>query len=120
FMRDNTMDKFPEAERQRMQRVHQYGDEQIQALFRHGQSFKDTYDDMNFTPPYLSTIAARTLIAYGDRDPLLPVHIALEQYAAIPHSYLWVVPNGGHVPVFSGISFMEAVLPFLRGDWEQE
>ncbi len=121
FMRDYTMDRFPDAERQRMRRVHIRGDEQIRELFRHGQSFKDNYDDMNFTPPYLSTITARTLIVYGDRDPLLPVHIALEQYAAIPHSYLWIVPNGSHLPVFNNpyVPFMTTVLPFLRGDWEE-
>jgi pimeloyl-ACP methyl ester carboxylesterase len=32
-------------------------------------SFKDSYDDMNFTRPFLSTITARTLIVHGDRDP---------------------------------------------------
>jgi pimeloyl-ACP methyl ester carboxylesterase len=40
----------------------------------------------------VSMIAARTLIVYGDRDPLYPVHIALEMYTAIPHSYLWIIP----------------------------
>jgi len=56
-------------------------------------ALKDSYDDMNFTPPYLSTITARTLIIYGDRDPLYPVKIALEMYTAIHRSYLWIVPN---------------------------
>ena len=83
---------------------------------------KDRFDDMNFTPPYLSSITARTLIIYGDRDFLYPVNIALEMYAAIPYSYLWIVPNGGHLPVFNNprVPFTRAVLPFLRGDWEQE
>jgi pimeloyl-ACP methyl ester carboxylesterase len=53
---------------------------------------------MNFTPPYLSTITARTLIVHGDRDPFFPVSIPVEVYRAIPDSYLWVVPNGGHKP----------------------
>ena len=30
--------------------------------------FKDSYDDMNFTPPLLSTITAKTLIVHGDWD----------------------------------------------------
>ena len=29
-------------------------------------------DDVNFTPPYLATITADTLIVFGDRDPLYP------------------------------------------------
>jgi pimeloyl-ACP methyl ester carboxylesterase len=54
--------------------------------------FKDSYDDMNFTPPYLSTITARTLIVYGDRDPLYPINILMEMHTAIPGSYLWMIP----------------------------
>ena len=41
-------------------------------------------------------------------------------YAAIPRSYLWVVPNGGHGPVFGALAerFVETSLAFLRGEWE--
>ena len=63
-----------------------HGDDQIRALWATGHGFKDSYDDMNFTPPLLSTITARTLIVHGDRDPLYPVPLALEIYSAIPHS----------------------------------
>lgn len=54
---------------------------------------------MNFTPPYLSAIQARTLIVQGDRDPLYPVELSIEMAKAIPHSALWIVPNSGHGPV---------------------
>ena len=57
-------------------------------------------DDMNFTGESLATIRARTLIVHGDRDPLYPVELAIEMYRAIPGSQLWVVPNGGHGPIF--------------------
>jgi pimeloyl-ACP methyl ester carboxylesterase len=72
---------------------------------------------MNFTPPLLSTITARTLIVHGDRDPFYPVSLPVEMYAAIPRSYLWVVPNGGHGPIFGEMteSFVKGVLAFLRG-----
>jgi len=30
---------------------------------------------MNFIPPYLSVIQARTLIVQGDRDPRYPVEL---------------------------------------------
>jgi len=86
----------------------------------HGQDFKDSYDDMNFTVPYLSSIRARTLIAYGDRDLFYPVHIAVEMYTAIPRSYLWIIPNGGHVPESLWEPFTKTIAPFLRGDWEQQ
>ena len=38
---------------------------------------------------------------------------------AIPHSYLWVVPNGGHGPVFgeAAAPLSKTALAFLRGEW---
>lgn len=69
-------------------KIHQRGDEQIRELQQQFHIFKDSYDDMNFTPLYLSTIAARTLIVHGDRDPFFPVEIALEMYRSIPGAYL--------------------------------
>jgi hypothetical protein len=43
----------------------------------------------------------------------------MEMYAAIPRSYLWVIPNGGHGPIFGemAVSFIETALAFLRGGW---
>ena len=101
---------------------HVYGDDQIQALLDQFYEFKDVYDDMNFTPPYLSTITAQTLITFGDRDDFFPVSIAVEMYAAIPHAYLWIVPNGDHVPIFDqhAAAFTQTALEFLRGEWKTE
>ncbi len=95
---------------------HKHGDEQIRALWRIGQGFKDSYEDMNFTPPLLSTITARTMIVAGDRDPLYPVELSVELYRAIPRASLWVVPNGGHGPVFGEQreAFATAARAFLR------
>ena len=82
-----------------MRRRHPGGDAQIKALLASTASFADSYDDMNFTPPYLSTIQARTLIVQGDRDPLYPLEISVEMAKAIPQSSLWIIPNGGHGPI---------------------
>src|ERR1700693_224532 len=82
-----------------MRQRHPGGDAQIKALLASTTSFADSYDDMNFTPPYLSTIQARTLIVQGDRDPLYPVEISVEMAKAIPQSSLWIIPNGGHGPI---------------------
>ena len=92
------------------------------ALWTQFRDLADNYEDMNFTAPYLSTITARTLIVHGDRDQFFPVNIPVEEYEAIPHSYLWIVPNGGHVPIFGGIAgyFTATTLAFLRGDWERQ
>jgi pimeloyl-ACP methyl ester carboxylesterase len=120
IMREVTPENRTDEEWQQMRQWHKHGDEQIRALWRQVNAFKDSHDDMNFTPPYLSTITARTLIVHGDRDPLYPVNLAMEMYAAIPSAYLWIVPNGGHGPVFGEMAdrFVETAMAFLRGEWE--
>lgn len=108
-----------EAEWQQMRQWHRHGDEQIRKIWTQMNALKDSYEDLSFTPPHLATIAARTLIVHGDRDPLYPVELALEMYRAIPRSNLWVVPNGGHGPIFGALSgrFVETALSFLGGEW---
>ena len=120
IMRQLSSRNRSEAEWQQMREWHKHGDEQIRQLWDLMNALEHSYDDMNFTPPYLSTIEARTLIVHGDRDPLYPVNLATEMYAAIPHSYLWIVPNGGHGPIFGELSgpFVETSLAFLRGEWK--
>lgn len=114
-----TPENRTEGEWQQMRQWHQHGDEQIRQLWRQIHALKDSYDDMNFTPPYLSTIQARTLIVHGDRDPLYPVNLAMEMYTAIPRSYLWIIPNGGHGPIFGNQTgrFVETALAFLGNEW---
>ena len=57
-----------------------------------------------------------TLIVYGDRDPLYPVEMAINMYRAIPRSALWIVPNGGHGPIFfdAAAQFAQTALPFFQ------
>ena len=105
-----------EADWETMRRRHPGGDEQIKALLASTSSFADSYDDMNFTPPYLATIKARTLIVQGDRDPLYPIEISVEMAKAIPQSSLWIVPNAGHGPVLGQrwTEFLKTALEFLE------
>jgi len=100
---------------------HKHGDNQIYTLLTQFHNFKDSYDDMNFTPPYLSIIKARTLIVHGDRDHLFPVSIPVEMYRYIPKSYLWIIPNGGHVPIAgeNRKPFIHKALDFLNEEWER-
>ncbi|MFE8602800.1 alpha/beta fold hydrolase [Archangium violaceum] len=116
LMARSTADTLSDGEWAMLRQKHVHGDEQIRALYAQMRAFKDSYDDMNFTPPYLSTISARTLIVHGDGDPLYPVNLAVEMYTAIPRAALWVVPNGGHVPVFGPMAprFRDTALEFLR------
>jgi pimeloyl-ACP methyl ester carboxylesterase len=107
-----------EEDWQVMRERHKHGDAQIKDIWTQGRGCMNSYDDMNFTPPYLSIIRARTLIVHGDRDPIYPVRIAVEMHASIPGSSLWIVPNGGHGPIFGKqrAPFEETALAFLRGE----
>jgi len=105
------------------QQGHVRGAEQVRALMTVFRDLQHSYDDVNFTPPYLSTIIAPTLIVHGDRDRFFPVSIAVEMYEAIPNSYLWIVPNSDHPAIIGTESghrrLAETALDFLSGAWER-
>jgi pimeloyl-ACP methyl ester carboxylesterase len=109
IMRTMTEETRTAADWTEMRGRHHLGDDQIRALWRHAREFADDRDDMNFTAASLSTITARTLIVHGDRDPLYPVELAVELLRSIPNASLWVVPDGGHGPIFG-----EQAAPFVK------
>lgn len=115
-MRQVRVEDQSASEWETMRKRHHQGDEQIRALWEWVRGMKDSYDDMNFTPQSLSKIQAATLMVYGDRDFLYPVEMGVEMYRAIPNGALWVVPKGGHGPVFLDAArrFVETTLEFLR------
>jgi len=109
-------DTLPEQQWTTLRGSHPGGDPQIKALLASTKAFAESYDDMNFTPPYLATIQARTLVVQGDRDPLYPVEISVEMARAIPHSSLWILPDAGHGPVI-GVrwpEFLKTAAAFLQ------
>jgi pimeloyl-ACP methyl ester carboxylesterase len=109
-------DGLTDKEWQTLRKRHKHGDEQIRALYRQANRFADSHDDMNLTPQSLSGITARTLIVHGDRDSFFPLEIPLEQYRSIPNAALWIVPQGGHVPIFGEMApnFARAAIKFLN------
>ncbi len=111
------LDNIPDDQMHRFREIHKHGDEQIIAMMEWQKIAADDYESTAFTPPYLATIKANTLIVHGERDRRVPVSIALEMYEAIPESYLWIVPNGGHVPIrnFYEENFIEVTEAFLLG-----
>jgi pimeloyl-ACP methyl ester carboxylesterase len=112
----------PPQEWEIMRKRHKHGDEQIVALWDWARGMKDSRDDMDFAPQSLSKITASTLIVYGDRDFLYPVEMAVEMYRAIPQSALWVVPNGGHGPIFfdAAPQFAQTALAFFRSSADRQ
>ncbi|MCF7559996.1 alpha/beta hydrolase [Sabulilitoribacter multivorans] len=101
------------------------GEEQIRILVNQFRNFAKTYNDMNFTSPYLATITCPTLIIHGDRDDFFPVDIPISFYKSIPNSYLWIVPNDGHIPIgiygrnsiWSDV-FYKVLIEFFNGTWD--
>lgn len=116
-------DSIPPEQLRAMAHPHSGGVEQVLQLQKQFSAYKDSYDDMNFTTPYLASIEASTLIVQGDRDQFFPVPMAIEMYDAIPNSYLWVVPNSGHSAGLRTTqgreTFIDTVSEFLAGDWEK-
>jgi pimeloyl-ACP methyl ester carboxylesterase len=100
IMAQASEDGHSDQEWRELRAKHLLGDDQIRALWRRANALQDSHDDLDFTPALLGTIRARTLIVSGDRDPFYPVQISVDMYRAIPQSSLWVVPGGGHCPVF--------------------
>ena len=117
IMAQSTFENLSEEELDYFRKMHFYGDEQIRLLMDQFRNMKDSCDDMNFTPPILSTITAKTLIVHGDRDPYFPVSIPTDMYNSIPHAYLWIFPNIGHDYIVSkhAPEIKHATLEFLKG-----
>lgn len=66
----------------------------------------------------LETVASPTLVAAGDRDPLVPVEEAVEMYRSIPEADLWIVPGASHVVAartWRREGFQTELVRFLRG-----
>ena len=122
IMAQSTFENLSEEELDYFRKMHFYGDEQIRLLIDQFRNMKDSCDDMNFTPPILSTITAKTLIVHGDRDPYFPVSIPTDMYSSIPHAYLWIFPNIGHDYIVSkhALEIKHATLEFLKGGWDKD
>jgi pimeloyl-ACP methyl ester carboxylesterase len=97
---DAAFDALMASEKNALYERHVHGEPQVRALYAAMRELGESTDDMAFTSETLGTITARTLIVHGDRDPLYPVELAVELFRGIPSSALWVVPHGGHGPIF--------------------
>ena len=114
-----SVDGLSEQAWQRLRARHRHGDDQIRALYAWVAGLAADTGDMKFTPAQLGAITAPTLIVHGDRDYCFPASMGWEIHQAVPTSYLWVVPNGSHVPLSGNNAgtFTATVLEFFSGDW---
>jgi len=114
LMRAAAAAEHPAAEWTAMREKHLHGDAQIEALFRLPSSFADDATDMSFTTEQLARIRTPAFVVAGERDPLYPLELS-EELRAIPGCTFWVVPGGGHSPIFGAArdEFVRRALAFL-------
>jgi pimeloyl-ACP methyl ester carboxylesterase len=98
--RGATMETLPGVTRDLYRSCAVQGEDQMRGMINRLRSFANDTDDINFSAAQLHTISSRTLIVQGDRDRLFPVETTIKLYRAIPNSELWIVPGGGHVPIW--------------------
>lgn len=99
IMRQLSIKDKTEEEWQYMRLLHHFGNEQISLLWQQSKDFAENNEDLNFTSEKLTAISAKTLIVQGDRDPLYPLSLTIEMHQNIKDSFLWIIPNSGHVPI---------------------
>jgi pimeloyl-ACP methyl ester carboxylesterase len=117
IQKNTTFEKIPEAWLSELRNHHPGGDDQIKRILNQFNSMAEVYDDMNFTTPYLSQIKCPTLIIHGGKDEYFPIEIPVEMAEAIPNSFLWIIPNGGHLPIWDALwadKFLEVSKLFLN------
>jgi pimeloyl-ACP methyl ester carboxylesterase len=100
ILHGTTMETLPGVVRDLYRSCAVHGENQMRGVVDRVRSYENETDDVYFSAAQLQTIRARTLVVQGDRDRLFSVETALEMYRAIPNSELWIVPRGGHVPIW--------------------
>jgi pimeloyl-ACP methyl ester carboxylesterase len=115
IMKSTTVNTLTNEEWEYMRKLHVRGDEQIKQLYEYARSFSEDDTDMNFDKKSLSKISAKTLIVQGDKDLLYPVELSVEMFRSIPNSSLWIIPDGGHVPLNADTTdeFIDKIIKFL-------
>lgn len=94
-----------------MKQTRQEANEDKQALFKLMRATKERVDYR----PELIKITVPTIIIQGEKDLLLPVHMAGEVAKAIPNSQFKVIPHVGHTLNLEAVPQMVAIIKdFLK------
>ena len=94
-----------------MKQTRQEANEDKQALFKLMRATKERVDYR----PELIKISVPTIVIQGEKDLLLPVHMAGEVAKAIPNSQFKVIPHVGHTLNLEAVPQMVAIIKdFLK------
>ena len=89
-----------------MKQTRQEANEDKQALFKLMRATKERVDYR----PELKKISVPTIVIQGEKDLLLPVHMAGEVAKAIPNSQFKVIPHVGHTLNLEAVPQMVAIM----------
>lgn len=121
LQKDVSFETISEGWMKALTRQHPGGESQIRSLLKQFHDMAYSYDDMNFTEAYLSSINTPTFIIHGDRDEYFPIDLPVDSYKSMPNSYLWIVPNHRHNSIHSksiwAAPFIDAINQFFSGKW---
>lgn len=94
-----------------MKQTRQEANEDKQALFKLMRATKERVDYR----PELKKISVPTIVIQGEKDLLLPVHMANEVAKAIPNSQFKVIPHVGHTLNLEAVPLMVTIIKdFLK------
>jgi pimeloyl-ACP methyl ester carboxylesterase len=103
-----SFESLPKREQEMMRQRSEGDDSKSRGLSSKATIWPKLTTHVNFTLTLLQTIQARTLIVFGDSDPLYRVKLAFELREAF-HIPIWVIPGSRHGPIFA-----EAAIAYLR------
>ena len=116
WMRAQAPESLPPSRVQQMQSMHNQDSDhwlRVQKAFV-ASADRDTSADYP-SREEMARISLPTLIIHGDRDPLFPVEIPMEQYSLLPNSELCILPNTTHLVQRSSPQlFVAAALGFMN------
>jgi pimeloyl-ACP methyl ester carboxylesterase len=110
------VDAYPAEWWDIMRSRHPRGDDQIRAIANILPELAAAEGDVAFTSETLASIQAPTFIVHGDSDWCFPPSLAADMHEAIPNSWLWVIPQGEHVPILGDRApeFLRLAMEFLK------
>lgn len=120
YMQRYSWHNISKRSKQNLIKRHNNDSLQAKALMTTFNSFVTNDTIVNFTPPLLASIRAKTLVVAGENDYLGP-KLAFEMHENIPESHIWIVPNAGHAGPVTGShipSFLDIAQDFLSGRWD--
>ncbi|MBU2491119.1 MAG: alpha/beta hydrolase [Bacteroidetes bacterium] len=80
--------------------IHKRGDEQLKELYDSMMPVLYSYQNFDIFSDEFKNMKTRSLLITGDSDNYFNVNSVVDLYNFFPYSQLWIIPGGGHAPVW--------------------